>query len=212
MLRIAIIEDDKEYRDAFKAFFSEHSEYFSCDFAVESIEKFIKYSNPNLELEIVLVDIQLQGMSGIKGVSQIRKLKEDAEIIMLTTFDDPKMIFQAISSGADGYLLKNLSFEEIEKELLKTIKNGAAISPQIAKRIIKYFQPTRPSFLPKLQPQLSDKEKQIIQLVIDGKTYEEVAPILGLSINGLKYHVKNIYKKLRVKSKTGLIKKMLKGD
>ena len=134
------------------------------------------------------MDIQLSGIDGIKGVSQIRrKLGEKQEIIMLTSFDDPKMIFQALTAGATGYLLKNLTFDEIEKELLNTIKNGAAISPQIARRIIKYFNPVADVQKRPLGNSLTEKEEQICRLVVDGKNYDEIAPIMGLTINCLLY-------------------------
>ena len=209
MLKIAIIEDDKEYRESFKEFFTQESDTIECVFAVDGIETFLKYYHEELELDIILIDIQLQGINGIKGVNYIRKLDEEMELIMLTSFDDSKLIFQALTSGATGYLLKNLTFKEIESELLNTIKNGAAMSPQIARRIIKHFQPSKTILPIRSEGKLSNKENQIVQLVIDGKTYEEIAPIIGLTINGLKYHVKNIYKKLQVKSKGGLIKKFL---
>jgi len=209
MLKIAIIEDDQEYRESFKKFFTQQSETIECVFAVDSVETFLKYYHEELELDIILVDIQLQGISGIKGVCYLRKLDDAMELIMLTSFDDSKLIFQAITSGATGYLLKNLTFKEIESELLNTIKNGAAMSPQIARRIIKHFQPQKTILSLSTEEKLTEKENQIVQLVVDGKTYEEIAPLIGLTINGLKYHVKNIYKKLQVKSKGGIIKKFL---
>ena len=153
------------------------------------------------------MDINLPGISGIRGISHIQKLTEETEIIMLTSLYDSKSIFQALTSGATGYLLKNLTFEEIEKELLNVLKNGAAMSPEIARRIIKYFHPKNIPTSISSKEELSEKEKQIIQLVVDGKNYEEIAPLIGLTINGLKYHVKNIYKKLQVKSKGGIIKR-----
>ncbi|MFK7771624.1 MAG: response regulator [Saprospiraceae bacterium] len=207
MIKIAIIEDNQEYRESFKEFFTRTSTSFECVFAVDSIEKFIKYYHHNLELEFILVDINLPGMSGIKGVNHIQRLKIDTEIIMLTSLNDSKSIFQALTSGATGYLLKNLTFEEIEKQLLKVIDQGAAMSPEVARRLIKHFHPKKSSLFIDSKNELSTKEKQIIQFVIDGKTYEEIAPILGLTINGLKYHIKSIYKKTHVKSKGGIIKK-----
>jgi len=210
MLKIAIIEDNEDYRLSLKEFFNDNSKSIECIFAVESVEKFIKYHNKDFDLDIILVDIQLSGIDGIKGVGQIRrKLGEKQEIIMLTSFDDPKMIFQALTAGATGYLLKNLTFKEIEKELLNTVKNGAAMSPQIARRIIKYFNPVSDVQKRPLGNNLTEKEEQICRLVVDGKTYEEIAPMMGLTINGLKYHVKNIYLKLQIHSKSGIIKKYL---
>lgn len=207
MIKIAIIEDNQEYRESFKDFFTRTSNIFECVFAVDSVEKFMKYYNQNLALEFILVDINLPGVNGIKGVSQIQRLKINSEIIMLTSLNDSKSIFQALTAGATGYLLKNLTFEEIEKQLLKVNDQGAAMSPEVARRLIKHFQPKKSSFFTPSKNELSEKEKQIIQFVIDGKTYEEIAPFLGLTINGLKYHVKSIYKKTHVKSKGEIIKK-----
>ena len=130
---------------------------------------------------------------------------------MLTSFDDPQMIFQSLTAGATGYLLKSMTFKEIELELVNVTKNGAAMAPQVARRIIRYFNPSSKNFLESKDAELNDKELQICQLVIDGKTYEEIAPILGLTINGIKYHVKSIYKKLRVRSKSGIVRRFLKG-
>ena len=211
MLKLAIIEDNDQYRELLKDYFAQNSLKIECVYAVDSVEKFFKYYSKNLELDIILVDIQLKGVDGIKGVNQLRRtLKESIEFIMLTSFDDSNKIFQALTAGATGYLLKNMTFEEIEEELLKTVENGAAMSPQIARRIIKYFNPSKSVLETSFDDALNEKEIQICKLVVDGKTYEEIAPILGLTINGLKYHVKSIYKKLQIKSKSEIIKRYYK--
>jgi len=209
MLNIAIIEVDKEYRDSFKNYFTSQSKEINCVFAVESVKKFLKYYNDKLELNVVLIDNRQPGTSGIKGVSLISKLSANLEIIILTAFCDNTSIFQSFTAGANGYLLKNLTFEEIETKLLDTLEDGAAISPKIARRIIEYFQPSMAALISDDNEQLTDKEKQIIQFVLDGNNYKEIAPLMGLSINGLKYHIKKIYKKIHVKSKTGIVKNFL---
>lgn len=211
MLNVGLIEDNKEYREELKSYFEKESDIIACPFAVDSVDKFLKYYSLEMGLDILLLDIQLMGLDGIRGLPKIRKKYGDQfEIIMLTSFDDPQLIFQSLTAGASGYLLKSMTFKEIESELIKVTKNGAAMAPQVARRIIRYFNPSPKKFFGTQQPKLSDKELQICQLVVDGKTYEEIAPMLGLTINGLKYHVKNIYKKLRVSSKAGLVSKFLK--
>ena len=211
MLNLAIVEDDREYRDSFKEYFSKKSEHFQCVFSVESVEKFHKYYNDNLEIDIVLLDVKLPGMNGVKAIPSINRLRDELEIIMLTGIEDTDIIFQAITSGASGYLLKNLTFAEVEKELLNTLENGAAISPEIARKIIKHFQPSKQmSFNSPSKEKMNAKELQIIQLLVDGRKHSEIATMLGLSINGIKYHVKNIYRKLQVKSKSELIKSFFK--
>ena len=211
MLKLAIVEDEKDYRESFKEYFTKQSEDFQCVFAVDSVEKFHKYYNESLEIDIVLLDVKLPGVSGVKAIAPILKLKEGMEIIMLTGINDSDTIFQAITSGASGYLLKNLTFSEVEKELQNTLNNGAAISPEIARKIIKYFQPAPMLSLSyPSERKLNGKEMQIVQLLVDGKTYTQIAPLLGLSVNGIKYHVKSIYRKLQIKSKGELIKTFLK--
>jgi len=211
MLKLAIVEDEKDYRESFKEYFTKQSESFQCVFAVDTVEKFHKYYNESLEIDIVLLDVKLPGVSGVKAIAPILKLKEEIQIIMLTGINDSDTIFQAITSGASGYLLKNLTFSEVEKELQNTLNNGAAISPEIARKIIKYFQPSKLTYLSyPSERKLNGKEMQIVQLLIDGKTYIEIAPLLGLSVNGIKYHVKSIYRKLQIKSKGELIKAFLK--
>jgi len=211
MLTVGLIEDNNEYREELKNYFSKESDLISCPFAVDSVDKFLKYYSLEMGLDILLLDIQLAGVDGIKGLPKIRKkYGEQFEIIMLTSFEDPQLIFQSLMAGATGYLLKSMTFNEIELELIKVSKNGVAMAPQVARRIIRYFNPSPKKILGVEQPKLNDKELQICQLVVDGKTYEEIAPMLGLTINGLKYHVKSIYKKLRVRSKSGLIRRFLK--
>lgn len=205
LFQVGIIEDQAEYRQNLKDFFNNQSEIFECNFAVQDVETFLKYYKANLHLDIILVDIHLPGMDGIKGVSHIRKLLGDVEIIMLTSLEDSSKIFQALVSGANGYLLKSLTFEEIEDQLSNTLKEGAAISTQIARKIVEYFQP-KGMFQSKTNTsQLTQKENQVIQFIIQGKTNNEIAELMNLSIDGVKYHIKNIYKKLHVKSKVGLI-------
>lgn len=213
MINIAIVEDEREYRESFKEYFTKVSGSFQCVFAVDSVEKFHKYYNDSLELDIVLLDIRLPGLSGIKAIPSILKIQRKMEIIMFTGMNDADSIFQAITAGASGYLLKNMTYSEVERELLNTMKNGAAISPEIARKIIKHFQPSSiTSFLDSPEKKLTEKEMQIVKLLIDGKTYTEIAPLLGLSVNGIKYHVKSIYRKLQIKSKGQLIKTFLNNN
>ncbi len=211
MINIAIIEDDLDFRGELETYFKKESKAVNCAFAVNSMEAFFKYYSKRVQFEMLLVDIRLPGMSGIKGVPKLRRLFPHAEIIMLTTLIDGKSIYQSICAGANGYLIKNLSPAKIEKELIKIKEEGgAALSPLVARKIINHFHLDSPSKTTS-DSKFKEKEKQIIRLVVDGNNYKDISEILGISTEGVRYHVRNIYQQLQVKSKSGIIRKYLDG-
>lgn len=210
MINVAIIEDNVDLRNRLKDLM-EQSEHLNCLLAVESVEKFLRYYNQDSHLDILLLDIGLPGMSGIKGIPHIHKLVPDLDIIVLTIHQDPDKIFNAICAGAMGYLLKDLSFTELEQHIITVKeKGGSVLSPKIARRVLRHFQGGKKMIAGKTQ--LTKKEAQVVRFLVDGLPYKKVADQMGISIDGVRYHVKNIYKKLQVNSKDQVIKKYLKGD
>lgn len=211
MVNLGIIEDDIHFRDELKSYFDQFSKMINCVFVTKSMENFIKYSKSEHKIDIFLVDINLPGLSGIKGIPKIKKRFPDAEIIMLTTIEDGNSIFKAISAGAGGYLIKNLSPHKVEKELLKIIEDGgAALSPLVARKLVQHFH-VDDKKVNSSNSKLKEKEKQIIRLVVYGENYEEIAKILGITKDGVRYHVKNIYKKIQVNSKAEIVRKYFDG-
>lgn len=202
-INVAIIEDDpviqKEMIEHFKK-----STVIQCILAVESIAKFKKFLRDFMDIHIVLLDINLPNISGKDGVPIIRRLLPDTTIIMHTVLNDYDTIFTCICCGANGYLIKDGDFQKLEETLIEITENdGAALSPQVARRILSYFQPKNQ--VRKLET-LSEQELRIGRLLVDGLTYQEVANALNITVNGVRYHIKNIYKKLHIHSKSGLSK------
>ncbi len=209
-INVAIIEDNISLRDRLKELMDQ-SHSLNCSLAVESVEKFLRYYNNNSQVDILLLDIGLPGMSGIKGIHQIHKINPDLDIIILTVHKDPDKIFNAICAGAIGYLLKDLSFSELEEHIV-TVKNkgGSVLSPKVARRVLSHFQSS--TKITSKKKNLTNKESQVVRFLVDGLSYQKVADQMGISLDGVRYHVKNIYKKLQVKSKAQVIKKYLEGN
>lgn len=208
MFNIAIIEDDLYLRKALSDHFA-RSAQFECVMAVDSIEKFVKLHRDFLDIHLVLLDVMLQKQSSIRSIPLITQRLPDAEIIMFTIMDDQETIFQALCNGATGYLLKDIAFDELENRLLSVVKGeGALLDPLVAKKILQYFRPKSTD-----EPvdaglaQLSDKERVVVEMLNHGHTYNEIGQFLGISINGVRYYVRNIYSKLQIKSRGELLRK-----
>lgn len=209
MFNIAIIEDDLILRRALSDYF-ERSAQIDCVIAVDTVKQFIKFHRDFLNIQLILLDVMLYDESSIPDIPMIQEREPDAEIIMYTIMDDSDTIFQALSNGATGYLIKKPDLQQLEKELLLTLRGqGASLSPHIAKKIIQYFTPiTQKQITTDETERLSEKESLVTTLLRDGASYQEIAQLLGISIDGVRYHIKKIYRKLQINSKGGLIKKI----
>jgi DNA-binding NarL/FixJ family response regulator len=207
-IRICIIEDDRVVRQGLELYFHTQ-EIFKAIHAFESAELFFDALEKNeIAPDVVLTDIGLPGMSGIDGIKLIKDKRKDIDIIMLTVFKDENRIFKSICAGATGYLLKGTPFPEIT-EAIKIIRNGGSyMSPAIARKVIEYFNPPKH----KSESELSPREKQIVQALVDGLSYKMIGDRLSISIDTVRFHIKNIYIKLQVNSKTEVISKSLKGE
>jgi DNA-binding NarL/FixJ family response regulator len=195
MTKIAFIDDDPAVRRGLLEAVRLHPD-ISCLAAAESIEAFWTMMPERAQPDIVFVDIDLPGQSGIEALPALYKRFPKAELVMLTGHEDTESMLQAFHAGAGGYLVKGFPWMEIRREIELILKGGAVISPQMARRLIGHLQPSKPqSPAPNL---LSSKETQLLRLFSEGSTYEEAAGVFGVSIDGIKYHVKNIYRKLNV--------------
>ncbi|MBK9490244.1 MAG: response regulator transcription factor [Haliscomenobacter sp.] len=208
MYNIAIIEDDLVLRKGLSDYFSQ-SKLVDCVLAVDTVEKFAKYHRDFLEIKLILLDVMLYGQSSILSIPLILQREPNAEIVIFTIIEDSETIFQALCNGATGYLLKTTNFEQLEEQIVANLSGeGALVSPAVAKKIIKYFAPQAPEQSVNEQDAgLSEKEGIIVKLLRDGSSYQEIANFLGISLNGVRYHVKNVYRKLHIKSRGGLLKK-----
>ncbi|MEO8404086.1 MAG: response regulator transcription factor [Chitinophagaceae bacterium] len=206
MINIALIEDDEVVRSNLAAFLS-RQEGLDCIIVAGSVEEFFKMAEKITRLDIVLSDIGLPGITGIEAIPLIKKKFTDASIVILSVYADSDRIFKALCAGAVGYLQKDTPQKEILDCINIISKGGSAMSPTIARKVIDYFAPKRSYNEP-----LTAKEQQVITAMVDGLSYKMIASRLGITLETVRQHIKNIYRKLHVNSKGEVIVKSLKGE
>lgn len=206
---VGIVEDNKKIRNLIQRYLDMQDE-IACPVAVDSVEEMVEYLDEHPVPDIILMDIELPGMSGIKGISLIKEEYSDVDIIMLTVYHDSHKIFNALRAGASGYLLKHTSLPEIKESILKLADGGAPMSPQIARKVINHFQENAPQ--KNSDSDLTPREHDIVNGLVDGLSYKMIADRYDISIDTVRAHIRNIYKKLHVNSKAEVIAKSLKGE
>ncbi len=197
MINVAIIEDDQQLRENIISLINSESE-FTCVGGYPDCEKAIK-SFPQNTPDVILMDIELPGMSGIEGVNVIKHKYPQVEIIMLTIHEDNESVFDSLSNGASGYLVKNAEPLDLINCIEEVFKGGAPMSMNIARMIIDSFHKYPP------EEALTHRESEVLHKLRKGKSYKAIANELFISKSTVKFHIKNIYRKLHVLNKTQAI-------
>lgn len=206
---VGIVEDNKKIRDLIQRYLDMQDE-LNCPVAVDTVEEMMDHLKEHKKPDVILMDIQLPGMSGIEGIGLIKEEYPEIEIIMLTVYHDSHKIFDSLCAGASGYLLKHTSLPEIKQSILKLLEGGAPMSPQIARKVIGYFKEQEPK--KHVESDLTPREHDIVNGLVDGLSYKMIADRYDISIDTVRAHIRNIYKKLHVNSKAEVIAKSLKGE
>jgi DNA-binding NarL/FixJ family response regulator len=196
--KIIIIEDNTDVSSGFQMLinstqgFEVIATYTNCETALQYVS--------TLKPEIVLMDIDLPGMTGIEGTRAIKKLLPDTNIIIITVFENSERVFDALCAGASGYLTKNLKHTKLLEALEEVSTGGAPMSTNIARMVIDSFKKQKTNIL-------TEKETEVLQKLVEGKSYKTIASEMFVKIDAVKYHIKNIYIKLQVGSKEEAIAK-----
>lgn len=206
MTHLAIIEDDELVRKNLATFFAEQEDIV-CDIVAGSVQQFIELAAPVTQLDIILSDIGLPGINGIDAIPLLKKKFTTASVVMLSVYTDSDRIFKALCAGAVGYLQKDTPLEEVLESLKVILKGGSVMSPAIARKVIEYFSPKRTYNEP-----LTAKEHQVINAMVDGLSYKMIGDRLGISLETVRQHIKNIYRKLQVNSKAEVIARSIRGE
>lgn len=206
---IGIVEDNIKIRDLIQRYL-DMQENLECPVAVDSVEEMLTYLEKHATPNVILMDIQLPGMSGIKGMEIIKEKYPEIDIIMLTIYHDSHKIFDSLKAGASGYLLKHTSLPEIKEAIEMLLKGGAPMTPQIARKVITHFNEQKPKKSP--DSMLTSREQDIVTGLVDGLSYKMIADRFDISIDTVRAHVRNIYKKLHVNSKAEVIAKSFRGE
>lgn len=205
MTNFVLVDDDVLYRSELEKVVLFQADW-QCVLSASSVEDFKQKVRPRTKIDYALLDVQLPDQLGLTLVPIIKKLHPKAKVIILTHVEERELLFQAFSLGADGYLLKDFSPFQLP-QLIKVYKEGGAlISPLMARHLVQYF--SKSALDPQLLDSLTNKEAQILNLLGDGNSYEEIGEITGNSINTVRFHIKNAYKKLRVDNRVDAIRKL----
>jgi DNA-binding NarL/FixJ family response regulator len=196
-IRIVLIEDDETIRTGYAYLLSKQPEFIVVN-SYASAEAAIKNIDHDAA-DVFLLDISLTGMSGIDAIDTIKQKWPNAYIIMLTAYEDPDLIFKALSKGASGYLTKNSSTAKKIEAIKEVVKGGGPMSPNVARLVISSFQKNKNS-------PLSKRETEILEHIANGKSSTRIATELFIDTETVKSHTKNIYAKLNVNSKANAIK------
>lgn len=201
LIRVGIVEDNKSMRDSWTLFIDNAPDMVVLDSA-DSCEKMLK-SEELKKCDLMIMDIGLPGMSGIEGVIEIKKRHPNMHIIMATIFDDDSYVFEALKAGAIGYLMKKVTEAELAEAIRDAVGGGSPISPNIARKVIETFHKAR---APK-EAELSGRELEILNELATGLSYKAIGDKIYLSVDGVRHHIRGIYRKLQVHSRSEAVTK-----
>ncbi len=201
LIKVVIVEDNKYMREGWQTFIDYDKElvvlgsYISCEEALASGE--LK------KAQVVIMDIGLPGMNGIDGVRAVKAINPSLHVIMATVHDDNDHIFEAIKAGAVGYLMKKVTPDELVAAIKDAHDGGSPITPNIARKIIaKMHAPLLPA-----DERLTERELEILQELATGKSYAAIGKTIFLSVDGVRHHIRKIYQKLQVNSRSEAVSK-----
>jgi DNA-binding NarL/FixJ family response regulator len=205
-IRVAIVEDRKEIREGLAAIIN-GTPGFRCTGAYRSMEDALKCIADGLP-DVVLADIGLPGMSGIDGIRILKDRHPALLVLMLTIYDDDDRIFEAVCAGASGYLLKKTPPARLLESVREAVGGGAPMSPEVARRVMALFRTFRPPDHTKCE--LTPHEIRLLRLLVDGHNYKTAAAELGVTVHTISFHLRRIYEKLQVHSKSEAVAKALR--
>ena len=206
LIKTAIIEDQRDIREGLTMLIN-GTDGYRCTGSYRSMEEALAQLSRELP-DVVLSDIGLPGMDGIEGIKILKERYPKMFILMLTVYDDDDRIFDALCAGACGYLLKRTSPARLLECLKEAVTGGAPMSPEVASRVISLFRDIRPP--ERADYELTPHETRLLKLLVDGHNYTTSAEELNVSINTIKFHMRNIYDKLQVHSKSEAVAKALR--
>lgn len=205
-LKVAIVEDQRELREGLALLINNTANY-GCTGSYGSMEEALVKIEHNLP-HLVLSDIGLPGMSGIEGIRILKERHPQLVVLMLSVYEDDERIFDALCAGASGYLLKKTQPARLIESLREAMQGGAPMSPEVARRVIGLFREVRPP--KRADYELTPHETRLLKLLVEGHNYKTAAVELNVSVNTISFHMRHIYEKLQVHSKSEAVAKALR--
>jgi len=207
VLTAIVIEDCQDIREGLQMLIGGTPGY-RCAGAFRSMEEALAQITDQT-VRVILVDIGLPGMSGIEGIPLLRARFPDAAVLVLSVYEDDERIFAALCAGACGYLLKKTPPARLLESLREAVEGGAPMSPEVARKVVTLFREVRPAPYP--DHDLTPHELRLVKLFAEGHSYKTAADLLGITVNTVSFHMRRVYEKLHVHSKSEAIAKALRG-
>ncbi len=208
MINVAIVEDNNTIREGLAALIN-GTDGYSCVGAYGDCETFLA-ELPAKRCDVVLMDIGLPGINGIEGVKQAIKIQEDISIMMLTIYEESNVVFEALCAGACGYLVKKTPPYRLLEAIKEVQEGGSPMSSRIARQVIGVFQQENKQVPASDDHKLSSREIEVLTKLADGNNYNEIAENLFISVDTVRHHIRNIYKKLHVHSQSQAVAKAIR--
>jgi DNA-binding NarL/FixJ family response regulator len=205
-IAVMIVEDGREIRDGL-ARLIDRADGFRCVGRYRTMEEALA-ARPSEPPDVALLDIGLPGMSGIAGIEPLKCRHPDVLVLMITVHDDDDRIFEAMCAGACGYLLKKTPPEKLIESVREVVNGGAPMSPEVARRVVELFRKFRPP--ERADCHLTPHELRLLGMLVDGHTYRTAAAELGVTVHAISFHMRHVYEKLRVHSKSEAVAKALR--
>lgn len=204
-MKIAVFEDNQKFRESLEFVIVTSIDMELCGSFEDTTR--LKQKIEALRPDVVLMDINIPGKNGIDAVKEIKENFPEINVCMQTVFDDADKIFASLCNGASGYILKNTAPEKILQAIREVAEGGSFFTPSVAKKVLNNFQehPRQGEFI-----QLTEKEKEVLKLLVDGLSYKMIADKMNVSFHTIHTHLRNIYEKLHVNSKGEAISKAMK--
>lgn len=209
LIQIAFVEDDDRFRSNLVKYFGLVPSV-EVTFNVSSVEEGLAVLPDYDHTSILILDIGLPGMTGLEGISHFKALRPDLDIIMLTSYEEEEKILKALCSGACSYISKKSTLQEITDGITAVHQGGSFMSPAIAREIVNYFVKGQPK--KKESNLLTERQKEIMELMIDGNTYSSIATYLQVSVETIRTHIKKIYVALHAQNNAEAVAKYLRGQ
>lgn len=205
-INISIVEDSDKFRETLARILN-RSEGFRCISQYPNAEDALK-ALPEDKPDVVLMDINLPGMNGVECVRQLKQLLPKVQVMMLTVYEDTDNIFNALTAGATGYMLKQTSRDELLEAIRELSRGGSPMTTHIARKVVQSFQRTAPTAAP--TEVLSPREQEVLDCLAQGFLYKEIAEKLSISYETVHTYIRRIYEKLQVRTRTEAVAKFLR--
>ncbi|MCB0729887.1 MAG: response regulator transcription factor [Ignavibacteriae bacterium] len=208
MIKVVIVEDSNTIREGLKLLI-DGTEGYHCEAAYSNCEDLLS-SIKKLDVDVILMDIDLPGISGIEGIREIKKYSNEILILILTVYDENDLIFEALCAGASGYLVKKTPPAKLLEAIKEAYDGGAPMTSNIARKVVDYFQNNKPVHEKVESIDLTPREKEVLSGLVSGSSYKAIADHLHISVETVRFHFRNIYKKLHVHSQSEAVVKAIK--